>query len=115
MSKHTPWPWRVINGVSCRRVESECGSPVTIIYNHQEYNGEPCGSITSQDKSEEELAANANLIAAAPELLAVLKSVTSMSQCEEGTVKGTTSAKYWFSQSTMNEINAVIEKATGGK
>lgn len=69
MSKHTPGPWEVKSGMSCRRVEDTHGGAVTIIYNHQEYNGEACGSITSQNKTDDELQANARIIAAAPELL----------------------------------------------
>lgn len=44
-------------------------SYIVAIPDHLEHDGAPCGSIVSQDKTQEELNANAALISAAPDLL----------------------------------------------
>ena len=53
--------------------------------------------------------ANANLIAAAPELLDMLKYLVSYTKCNG--IKGTTDAMYSFNESTMNQIKQAISKA----
>ena len=76
MIKHTPGPWKVnkqfVSGVS---IESMNGR-IVFLNNHVECEGKPCGSISSQDKSQEEINANAQLISAAPDLLAACKILT---------------------------------------
>jgi len=42
---------------------------ICVLYDHAEHDGKPCGSIESQNKAQDEIDANARLIAAAPDLL----------------------------------------------
>ena len=59
MSEHTPGPWRA-GLLMSRHVFSGDGSPVAL-------------SLTGHDASSEEAAANARLIATAPEMLVLLR------------------------------------------
>ena len=68
-AQHTPGPWQsneMINGFA---IDHAAGFPIVFVSGHNEYEGDPCGSITGQDKTQKEIEANARLIAAAPELL----------------------------------------------
>ena len=51
----------------CTVIENDNGSRITTLPDHVEHEGQPCGSIMSQDKTQGEIDANAALIAAAPE------------------------------------------------
>jgi hypothetical protein len=71
--KHTPGPWEVVALMDGQSIQTLTESRICWIWNHKEYKGKPCGSIESQDKTQEELDANARLIAAAPDLLKALE------------------------------------------
>jgi len=72
-TKFTPGPWHTKKLASCTAIETNTESRITHLFDHQEYEGEPCGSIESQDKTQEEIDANARLIAAAPLLYEACK------------------------------------------
>ena len=68
MSKHTPGPWEVVNNPP-----NEDGSTATSIYGSDQYVADVyCGYAGSKNMPNAEAAANARLIAAAPELLEAL-------------------------------------------
>jgi len=71
--KHTPGPWDLVPLAHCQVVQAGPNRRICELMDHQEINDQPCGSIASQDKTQEEIDANACLIAAAPELLAALR------------------------------------------
>ena len=71
--KHTPGPWNINRLSSCTAVETESGSRITHLWDHVEHECAPCGSIESQDKTQEEIEANCRLIASSPELLEACK------------------------------------------
>ena len=74
METHTPGPWTVEKRVSCWAICDSKGQDVTYQDDKPRfYQGEPCGSTTSQGRTAAELAANARLIAAAPDLLETIK------------------------------------------
>ena len=72
---HTAGPWNVEPHNLGKWIKSG-ESFIVAIPDHIEHEGKPCGSIASQDKTQDELDANARLIAAAPELLAALEALT---------------------------------------
>ncbi len=82
MSKFTPGPWKTKKLMHCNAIETETGSRIASIPDVCEHDGKPCGSIISQNKTPEELQANARLIAAAPELLEVLRSALEAMESE---------------------------------
>ena len=78
-SKHTNGPWKTERKNCCTHIVSESKkgihgwqSHITTLGDHLEYDGKPCGEVDSQDKTQAEINANAQLIAAAPEMLAAL-------------------------------------------
>ena len=71
--EHTPGPWETKRLHCVTAIETESASRITCLFDHQDYAGEPCGSIESQDKTQAEIDANARLIAAAPELFEAIK------------------------------------------
>ena len=71
---HTPGPWstsRSTHGTWIGNWIKGVGwaGHVVSLPDHMEQDGVQCGSIAGQDKTQEEINANARLIAAAPELL----------------------------------------------
>ena len=74
-TKHTPGPWKTRHFACCTAIETDTESRITSLFDHFDYQGKPCGSIESQDKTQDEIDANARLIAAAPALLEALKAV----------------------------------------
>jgi len=82
VSKHTPGPWDVQQLASCQAIQAGPKIRICHLPDHIEHDGEPCGSIESQDKTQDEIDANARLIAAAPELLAALRDLqTYLDEC----------------------------------
>ena len=78
-SKHTKGPWKTERKNCCTHIVSESQkgihgwqSYITTLGDHLEYDGKPCGHIAGQDKTQGEIIANAQLMAAAPEMLAAL-------------------------------------------
>lgn len=69
--QHTTGPWNVERCHLGHWVKAG-ESYIVQIPDHIEHEGNPCGSISSQDKDQATLEANARLIAAAPELLEAL-------------------------------------------
>ena len=74
--KHSPSPWTVTERLSCWAVVDSNGQDLA----YQDFapsfhQGEPCGSIASRNRTRDELAENARLIAAAPELLEALRTL----------------------------------------
>jgi hypothetical protein len=67
MRNHTPGPWKIEERSACRAIVPASGAEVTFIYRQ--------GSVTTRERSDEELAANAALIAAAPMLLEAAREV----------------------------------------
>ena len=74
--KHTKGPWatdKLPHGIAISHGKN---GRITFLHNHiDDYMGYRCGSICSQNKTQEEVEANANLIAAAPELLEACEAV----------------------------------------
>ena len=84
---------------------------VVCIPDHIEQNGIHCGSIAGQDKTQEEIDANAHLIAAAPELLAALRAARDLlASLPPDLLELETMAAI----DTAHEIDAAIDKAEGG-
>jgi len=106
-TKHTPGPWRTLNLVSATAIHAASGSRVCHLSYYVEFNGSPCGSIESQDKTQEEIDANARLISAAPELLEALEMVVG----EASPVGDKEMATISFNQ--LTEVRAAIAKAKG--
>lgn len=69
MSKHTPGHWYVQRLATCQAIQAGPDNRICHLPDHMEHDGKPCGSIESQDKTQEEIDANGRLIAATPELL----------------------------------------------
>ena len=100
-TKHTPGPWRVFEHSWC---DTSIGAPGTsnaicrLDINH--------ATEESQEADEAQMAANARLIAAAPELLEALQRLSA--QCERLRMA-------WQLESDAEKTaRAVIAKATGG-
>ena len=97
-AKHTPGPWTAVNHSWC---DTSISAPSTdnaicrLDINH--------ATEESQDADEDQMAANANLIAAAPDLLALLVELVDI----EGPMPGTSA---WG-----DKARDAIAKATGGK
>jgi len=68
-TKHTPGPWDLLPLAACQAIQAGPRNRICVLYNHVEHDGIPCGSIESQSKAQDEIDANAWLIAAAPDLL----------------------------------------------
>jgi hypothetical protein len=90
MNKHTPGPWRVVDSWNDHMVEGQNGEEII-------WQDGPHGTPTINE-------ANARLIAAAPDLLAVLEELQE-------------SAAYWSEYDVpigiVDRINAAIAKAKG--
>ena len=84
METYTPGPWTVEKRVSCWAICDSKGQDVTYQDDKPRfYQGEPCGSTTSQGRTAAELAANARLIAAAPDLLDALRELAFAARARE--------------------------------
>ena len=101
MTQHTPGPWRV-DPDHCRDVQTADGAIEICLAE----GGEPYGKNLFSVPPMEEAHANARLIAAAPDLIAVLKELQD-------------SASYWSEYDVpigiVDRINAAIAKARGEK
>lgn len=79
MSQHTPGPWRLDLRHNSQAIVDANGKDLAYQDTHPRFlNGEPCGSVTSKGRTAEELAANALLIAAAPQLLDTMKGLVAL-------------------------------------
>lgn len=65
MSKHTPLPWKVEERRNVSAIVHDGGNDICVLHFHYEHCGEPCGTLESQDKTTEEIKANAVFIARA--------------------------------------------------
>lgn len=68
-TKHTPEPWEALRlqcawGIQSTSESADPDERVCHLPYHFEYRGEPCGSITSQNKTNAEIEANARRIVA---------------------------------------------------
>ena len=88
-AQHTPGPWTM-----------DRGTPLVVMDRRGAYVAQ-CDGISATIGSTEEMIANANLIAAAPDLLAALKAI--VGECDGGTHDGGTIG--------MNLARAAIAKA----
>lgn len=70
---HTPGPWTMEDRAYVWAVTDGQGQEIVMLGKPQVYQGVPCGSVCSQGRSQDEVAANARLIAAAPDLLEALE------------------------------------------
>jgi hypothetical protein len=94
MSKHTPGPWAV--------------NPIRAMVDAIDSNGPSpiCGMLWfTETRSEEETEANADLIAAAPDLLEALQEVAPLGDIAEGL------APYYIHSDTIKRIRAALAKA----
>jgi len=73
--KHTQGPWDIVRLAHCSAIQAGPDNRICTLWDHVSLNGEPCGSIESQNKTQAEIDANARLIAAAPALLAACKAM----------------------------------------
>ena len=104
-AKHTPGPWRIEPRHHCYAVvcdPTRNGEYPEIVFVEQRGNDE-CGSITARKRTDDELRANANLIAAAPDLLAACQRMA----------KAFEQHSYPELQGIACDVFAVIARATG--
>lgn len=62
MTNHTPLPWKLDEGLHVFAIAHDGGNNVCVLHRHYEHCGEPCGALESQDKTNDEIRANAELI-----------------------------------------------------
>lgn len=110
MSKmaHTPGPWEVVNNPP-----NEDGSTATSIYGSDQYVADVyCGYAGSRNMPNAEAAANARLIAAAPDLLVALEQL--VSDYERG-IHVEFGGSPWLKEKLeeLDYARAAIAKATG--
>ena len=65
MSEYTPLPWKVEERRNVSAIVHDGGNDICVLHFHYEHCGEPCGALESQDKTTEEIKANAVFIAGA--------------------------------------------------
>ena len=104
-AQHTPGPWTTKKLMSVTAIEHGDGGRVCHLPHHMEHEGEPCGSIESQDKTQEEIDANAHLIAAAPGMLETLYRVRNFLAC---------SGKALANSNCARVVDEQIAQAEGG-
>ena len=62
--------WKIEERSLCRAIVDENGQEITFIDSEpRSFEGKPCGSVTSQGRTKEELKAITHLIGSAPDLL----------------------------------------------
>ena len=76
---HTLGPWSIAPSFAGQWIKAG-NSYICPLPDHIEHEGQPCGSVASQDKTQAEINANARLIAAAPELLAALIAIKTQAE-----------------------------------
>lgn len=101
-AKHTPGPWHIDRRADCQAIVSD-SSYIVFIPDHKEFDGYPCGSVTSQDKQQPEIDANGHLIAAAPDMLAAIEEAIAHLQHPNGV----------FADSAVCVLNNALAKALG--
>lgn len=105
MSKHTPGPWKKLGGNNCHMVVNASGEVV----------GQVTGSRRGRTRAprHDEAQANARLIAAAPDLLSILKTLQDK-LCESCPVDafGTDDMTFEHTDDCLEAMEA-IEKAEG--
>jgi len=110
--EHTPGPWETKRLHCVTAIETESASRITCLFDHQDYAGEPCGSIESQDKTQAEIDANARLIATAPELLEALKQLADYGDKTVQEICDQDTGWYYQLKSALNKAEQAIAKAT---
>ena len=81
-TKHTPGPWRLetrmhVHAITCKPTRPDEHPEICFIeVEPVQFHGESVGSITSRSRTAEELKANAELVARAPELSDMLYALT---------------------------------------
>lgn len=83
-AKHTPGPWQIDNrhhvyAITCKPERK--GEYPEICFVEMRGNDQ-CGSITARMRTDDELRANAQLIAAAPRLLAICEEIANDPRCD---------------------------------
>lgn len=106
-TKYTPGPWDLLPLARCQAVQAGPDRRICTLSDHVEHEGTPCGSIESQDKTQDEIDANARLIAAAPELLEALVLLREWVRRPWGEDDG------YANEQLIYEVEAAIAKATG--
>ena len=109
---HTPGPWSIAPSFAGQWIKAG-KSYICPLPDHIEHDGKPCGSVASQDKTQAEINANAALIAAAPELLAALKSILGTAEVVDAGNKNQFGANcHGFAAEVFEQCRAAIAKAT---
>lgn len=72
-TSYTKGPWDIVPLAHCQAIQAGPDNRICTLWDHVDFEGAPCGSIESQNKTQEEIDANARLLAAAPTLYEALK------------------------------------------
>lgn len=109
---HTPGPWTIAPSFKGQWIKSG-DSFITPLPDYIEHDGKPCGSIASQDKTQDEIDANARLIASAPELLAALISILGTAEVVDAGNKNQYGKNcHGFAPEVLQQAHEAITKAT---
>lgn len=105
MKTHALGPWEVSPRCGCCAVVDANRKEIVFLDEYPRFfEGKPCGSVTSQGRTREELAATARLISAAPDLLAA---------CIDAMECIRTGGHHGDANRTMEALGAAIAKSGG--
>lgn len=86
MSHLPATPWTVDTRLHVHAIVDSKGQDVVYFdVRPSVYDGEPCGSVRSRGRTQSELAAMAQLVAAAPDLLAACRRLAFAAECRDNT------------------------------